>query len=95
MPTPVPPRRRPTTAGSGSVPRGTSRWLAARWCLVPREPGQDLVGVGDPDKRLAALIPGVAEAADRGDQLLHAGEVTPTERLARDDREEHLDQVEP
>jgi acyl-coenzyme A thioesterase PaaI-like protein len=27
--------------------------------------------------------------------VIHAGEVTPPQRLASDDREEHLDQVEP
>jgi hypothetical protein len=65
------------------------------FCPAPPEPGQDLVSVLDPNKRLAALVPRLAEAADRGDQLLHAGEVTPPQRLASDDREEHLDQVEP
>jgi hypothetical protein len=42
------------------------------------ELGQELVGVLGKGKRLAALVPPVAEAADRGYQLVHAGEVAPT-----------------
>jgi hypothetical protein len=59
------------------------------------ERGEDLVGVLGPAKRVAALVPAVAELADRGHQLLDAGEVTAAQRLALDDGEEHLDQVQP
>jgi hypothetical protein len=37
----------------------------------------------------------MAEPTDRRDQLLDAGEVATTQRLALEDREEDLDQVQP
>jgi hypothetical protein len=64
-----------------------------RWLTV--ELAQDLVGVLGPAKRLATLVPTFAEPGDGGDQLLDAGEVAAAERLAFDDCEEYLDQVEP
>lgn len=46
-------------------------------------------GLG-PGERLTALVPGGAEAADCGDEVGDAGEVTTAQRLALHDREEHL-----
>jgi hypothetical protein len=48
-----------------------------------------------PTERLAALVPGVHEPTDRGDQLGHAGEVPTPQGLAGSDRKEDLDQVQP
>jgi hypothetical protein len=41
------------------------------------------------------MVPAVAEPPDRCHQLLDAGEVTASQRLALDDREEGLDKIEP
>jgi hypothetical protein len=59
------------------------------------ELGEDLVGVFGPGEWLAALVPAIAESPDRGHQFLDAGEVAAAERLALDDREEHLNHVQP
>src|SRR4029450_9691581 len=59
------------------------------------ERGQELLGVLGPAERLTALVPPVAEATDDRDQLLPAGGVAAAQRLAFDDGEEHLDQVQP
>src|SRR5215217_2713330 len=59
------------------------------------ERGQELLGVLGPAERLTASVPPVAEATDGRDQLLHAGEVAAAQRLAFDDGEAHLDQVQP
>ena len=56
--------------------------------------GQDLVGVLGPGEGTTALVPAVAEPPDRCHQLLDAGEVTASQRLALDDREAHLDQID-
>jgi hypothetical protein len=47
-----------------------------------------------PAARLAALVPAAELPAPR-DQLRRAGEVAAAQRLAFEDREEHLDQVQP
>jgi len=59
------------------------------------ELGQDLIGRLGPGERLAALVPAIAEPADRADELLDAGEVTAAKRLAIDDGEARLDEVQP
>jgi hypothetical protein len=59
------------------------------------ELGQELIGGLGPGERLAALVPAIAEPADRANERLEAGEVTAAQRLAVDDGEEHLDEVQP
>ena len=59
------------------------------------ELGEDLVGVPGPGEVTTALVPAVTEPPDRCHQLFHAGEVPAAQRLALDDGEEHLDQVQP
>jgi hypothetical protein len=61
-----------------------------RWLTL--ELGKNLVGVLGPGEEMPALVPAVAEPADRGHQLLHAGEVTAAQRLALDAGQGHLDQ---
>jgi hypothetical protein len=63
-------------------------------CLT-LELGEDLVGVLGPGEGTTALVPAVTEPPDRCHHLLHAGEVPAAQRLALDDGEEHLDQVQP
>jgi hypothetical protein len=57
--------------------------------------GQDLVGLLGPHEWLAAVVPGVDEPADGIDQVADGREAAAMDRLPRDDREEHLDEVQP
>jgi hypothetical protein len=72
-----------------------ARLTARRWRGLSDELGQDLVGWPGPDERLTALVPAIAEPADRADELLDAGEVAAAKHLTVDDGEEDLDEVEP
>jgi len=56
---------------------------------------EQVVGGLGPDERVAALVPTVDERTDRSDQVFDAAEAAATDGLAGDDREEHLDQVQP
>lgn len=56
---------------------------------------QDLVGGLGPDERLAAFVVAVDKGADRGDEVPDGVKGAAADRLAGDDREEHLDQVQP
>jgi hypothetical protein len=57
--------------------------------------GQDLVGLLGPHEWLAAVVPGVDEPADGIDQGADGREAAAVDRLPRDDREEHLDEIQP
>src|SRR6476659_9049094 len=57
--------------------------------------GQDGIGVLGPEKRFAALVPAVDEAADGIDELADGVEAAAADRLAGDDSEEDLHQVQP
>jgi len=50
--------------------------------------GQDLVSGLGPDEGVAAFVPAVDEAADRGDEFLDAGEGSAADGLTGDDPEE-------
>src|SRR3712207_9285344 len=53
------------------------------------------VGILGPGEWGAAVVPGVDEPLDGGDQVGDGGEAAAAQRLPGDDREEGLDQVQP
>src|SRR5207245_10451414 len=57
--------------------------------------GQDLVGGLGPCERMATIVPAVDEPTDRLGELPYAPERPAPDGLAGDDREEHLDHVQP
>src|SRR3954469_21774539 len=61
-----------------------------RWALAMTVSGS-LV----PGEWPAAVVPGGDEALDGGDEVGDGGEAAAAQRLAGDDREERLDQVQP
>src|SRR5215204_5553636 len=87
-------RLRPTSHPSNSTPRQAVGAPVAHAVWV-FELGQDLLGGLGPGKRLAVLVPGLAEPVDRSDKVLDAGEVAAAKGLTVHDREEDLDQVQP
>src|SRR5689334_13448069 len=56
---------------------------------------EEVVGGLGPDEPVAAVVPAVDEPADGGDQVFDARVAAAADRMSGDDREEHLDQVQP
>jgi len=54
-----------------------------------------MVGGLGPDERVCAVVPAVDEGADLGVEVLDGAEGAAADRLAVDDGEPDLDQVEP
>jgi hypothetical protein len=60
-----------------------------------RGPDDDGVRVLGPGERAEAVVPGVDEPLDGGDEVGHGRKAAAAQRLAGEDREERLDQVQP
>src|SRR5437660_12288833 len=69
-----------------SCERGSFTWAAFREYLVG--------GLG-PGEGVAAVVPPGDEGLDGGDQVGDRGEAAAADRLPGDDREEHLNEIQP
>ena len=57
--------------------------------------GDDGAGIFGSGEGCAAVVPGVDEVLNGGDEVGDGGEAAAAQRLAGEDREERLDQVQP